>query len=280
MSTETSQQDIARFAQVAEEVARATGAVAFGGFRGHLEIKSKGHKDIVTQYDTMAERDAIAIIQGHFPDHDILGEESGANPAGEGRALYRWAVDPIDGTHNYAAGLPFWCTAVAVMEAESSQVLAGAIYDPIHEELFTASLGGGAFLNGEKMAVSGITDLEDAFLATDIGYGPDIAQIMTSLSPWVQKHVKRFRVLGSAVLSMAYVAVGRFDGYYHLSLQPWDIAAVSLLLREAGAEVTDWGGKPLLPRKSGAIVSTPSIHSHLATMLQAGEARIKRGESL
>lgn len=259
--------------RVAEEAARAAGAVALRGFRGPMEVRAKGSKDIVTEFDTAAEREALAIIRNHYPEHDILAEESGITTAGQSASDLVWAVDPIDGTHNYAAQLPFWCTSVAVLEASTGRALAGVIFDALHKELFTAWRGGGTYLNGQRVHVSDTADLGEAFLCTDIGYGP-VARRMTALSPWVQQRVKRYRLMGSAALSMVYVANGRFDGYYHISLQPWDIAAAALLIEEAGGTMTDWEGKPLTGGQTSAITANPTLQPMLMEMLHEGAAQV------
>ncbi len=261
---------------VAEEAARAAGAVALQGFRGPLEVRSKGGKDIVTQYDIAAEEAALNVIRKHFPKHAILAEESGSGgPAdNQGEARWLWTVDPIDGTHNYAMQLPFWCSSVAVTNTKTGMVVAGVVFDPLHGELFTATLGGGVYLNGAPVRVSDQGDLEDAILASDIGYDPEITRRMMALAAWVQPQVKRLRLLGSAVLALTYVAVGRFDAYYHLSLQPWDIAAVSLLVREAGGKITDWDNKEIAVAQTSAVAANLALQPQILQLLRAGEASV------
>ena len=267
-------QELEDLGRTAEEAARAAGKTALGGFRGDMQVRSKGGKDIVTQYDTAAEDAALAVIRRHFPRHDILAEESGASVKDpSAKAVWRWAVDPIDGTHNYAMQLPFWCSSVAVADSASGQVVAAAVYDSLHEELFSAVLGGGAYLNGKKMKVAETPELEDAKVVADIGYEPQVAHRMMSLGPWVQPRVGRLRLLGSAVLAITYVAAGRFDLYYHLSLQPWDIAASSLLVTEAGGVVTGWDGGPIAEGQTSAVVANPTLHPKALAMLREGEAR-------
>lgn len=262
---------LTEFAQVAEEAARAAGMVALQGFRGLLEVRSKGGKDIVTQYDTAAEDAALHLIRSHFPDHAILAEESGAGSTSHDTARFLWTVDPIDGTHNYAMQLPFWCSSVAVADAQTGTVLAGVVFDALHGELFSATYGGGAFLNGVPMSVSKTSNMDDAIMVADIGYDPEIARRMMSLAGWVQPHVKRLRLLGSAVLALAYVAAGRFDAYYHLSLQPWDIAAASLLVREAGGVITDWEGRQITATKSSAVAANVTLQPQVLRLLRGGE---------
>ncbi|MEP6774094.1 MAG: inositol monophosphatase family protein [Chloroflexota bacterium] len=252
------------------EAAKAAGAVALLGFRGPLEIRSKGGTDIVTQYDTAAERAALAVLQGHFPDHTYLAEESGQSNGEGGGDRLLWLVDPIDGTHNYANQLPFWCVSVAVASSEG-EILASAVYDPLHEELFTATQGGGATLNGYPIRCSGKTGLEMAVVAYDIGHDAQISAQMVELVAWVQPRVGKVRHLGSAALSLTYVAAGRLDAYYHLSLQPWDIAAALLLVQEAGGLLTDWQGTPRRSGKGSAVAAGLNLHPVLLELLHEAD---------
>jgi myo-inositol-1(or 4)-monophosphatase len=254
---------------VAEEAARAAGAVALRGFRGELDIRSKGGVDIVTQYDTEAEDAALGVIRARYPEHVILAEESGETGGNTAEDNLFWAVDPIDGTHNYALQLPFWCTSVAVGDAATREVLAGAVFDPLHDELFSAMRGGGAHLNGVAISVNEADDLGYAALAYDIGYDPTIAKGVLTLALRIQPHVQRLRLMGSAVLALTYVAAGRFDGYFHLRLMPWDIAAASLLVREAGGMVTDWDGQRTGAVASGIVAASPSMQPRLRVLLNS-----------
>ncbi|MFL5733117.1 MAG: inositol monophosphatase family protein [Chloroflexia bacterium] len=252
-------------ADVAERAARAAGEVALRGFRGPLEIRSKGGVDIVTQYDNLAEEAALEVIRAAFPDDHTLGEEGGRTGTGEGKARL-WAIDPIDGTHNYAAQLPYWCSSVGVAGADG-QILAAVVYDPLHGELFRASPAAGAYLNGSRIRASEVARLQDAFLVTDVGYGEAVAGRMMAIAEYIQPHVKRLRILGSAVLSLCYVACGRVDAYYHLSLQPWDLAAATLLIQEAGGTITDWQGEALPGGQSSAIAANSILHPRLLEAL-------------
>jgi myo-inositol-1(or 4)-monophosphatase len=255
---------------VAEAAARAAGAVALRGFKGPLDVRSKGGNDIVTQYDTEAEHVALEIIRGRFPAHLILAEESGfTGDAQSAGSNFFWAVDPIDGTHNYAMQLPFWCVSVAVGDAATREVLAGVVFDPLHGEMFSAVSGGGATLNGSAISVARLSDPGDAALAYDIGYDPEIANRMLTLALHTHPHVNRLRLMGSAVLALTYVAAGRFDAYYHLRLQPWDIAAASLLVREAGGVVTDWEGLPFPARQSSAVAANPVLQPRVRELLRS-----------
>ena len=255
---------------VACEAAKAAGAVALLGFRGPLEIQSKGGTDIVTQYDTAAERAALAILQEHFPDHAYLAEESGKSSVSGDKQGLTWLVDPIDGTHNYASQIPFWCVSVAVASPEG-EILAGAIYDPLHEELFSATRGAGATLNGLPIHCSSESALDTAIVAYDIGHDDQISTQMVELVARVQPRVGKVRHLGSAALSLTYVAAGRLDAYYHLSLQPWDIAAALLLIQEAGGHVTDWQGTPRASGMGSVVASGMNLHRVLLSLLHEAD---------
>ncbi|MEO5952920.1 MAG: inositol monophosphatase family protein, partial [Chloroflexia bacterium] len=256
---------------VAEQAAIAAGTVALEGYRGVLEITSKGGTDIVTQYDHAAEAAALGILRAHFPNHSFLGEESGLSSNQGESADFVWMVDPIDGTHNYANQLPFWCVSVAVAQQSTGQVLAGVIYDPLHNELFTARKGAGATLNGKPIHTTTKTNIADAIVAYDIGHTPDISHRMVELIAWVEPHVAKVRHLGSAALSLTYVAVGRLDAYYHLSLQPWDVAAAIILIEEAGGKTTDWFGAPRLASAGSAVASGENLHASLLDLLSMRE---------
>lgn len=253
----------------AERAAIGAGAVALEGYRGVLQIASKGGTDIVTQYDHAAEAAALAILRERYPDHSFLAEESGASGVADQEHDLVWMVDPIDGTHNYANQLPFWCVSVAVADKRSGHVLAGAIFDPLHEELFSASRGGGTTLNGQPIHTTTKRDVRQAIVGYDIGHSPDISVRMVELVAWVQPRVAKVRHLGSAALSLTYVAAGRLDGYYHLGLQPWDIAAALLLIEEAGGIVTEWDGSPRLSGAGSAVAAGGPLHPALLDLLRS-----------
>jgi myo-inositol-1(or 4)-monophosphatase len=158
-----------------------------------------------------------------------------------------------------------------VIDSVERAVLAAAVCDPLHQEMFLAKAGQGAFLNGQPMSVAAISNLEDATLAFDIGYDPEVSGRMLNLARKVQPQVRRVRLLGSAVLALTYVAAGRFDAYYHLNLNPWDIAAASLLVAEAGGFVTDWEGEPAGATGGDVAAANAALHPQLLQMLGAAE---------
>ena len=230
--------DLRRFLEVAISAARAAGAIQIANVGKDLGISSKStESDLVTRVDKECEaviRDAILTA---FPDHAILGEEGGNVGAGE----FQWIVDPLDGTVNYAHGFPFFCVSIG-LEVHGQRVV-GVVFDPNRNELFHATLDGGAFLNGSRMQVSSIAELSGrAMLATGFPY--DTAAAMDALE--VFKHFLALglpvRRPGAAAIDLCYVACGRIDGFFEYKLQAWDCAAAILIIEEAGGRVTNFSG--------------------------------------
>jgi myo-inositol-1(or 4)-monophosphatase len=214
--------------------------------------------------DHAAEKKVLKIIQRQFPDHGFLMEESGAHPSKSG---YRWIVDPLDGTTNFSHGLPVSCVSIGL--EFGGKILMGGVYDPFREEMFLAVRGRGATLEGRPIRVSKVRHLLGALLATGFPYD-STGKARTYLS-FVERFMKRtqgIRRLGSAALDMAYVACGRFDGYWEFNLQPWDVAAGWLLVEEAGGRVTDFHGRSFQPDRSGqTLCSNGLLHEKMRRLL-------------
>ena len=204
------------------------------------EVRHKGVVDLVTDVDIASERQVSAAILSAFPTHSILGEEGGARGGSDPR--YRWIVDPLDGTTNYAHGLQLFCVSIG-LEVEG-QLALGVVYAPSQDELFVAEAGKGATLNGRPMQVSGVDDLRQAIVATGFPYDraelPRALRSFEALS-WRAQAVRR---IGSAALDLCYVACGRFDAYWEHVVMPWDLAAGALLVAEAGGSVSRTDGSP------------------------------------
>lgn len=235
------------------------------------DIEEKSENDLVTIADTESEEVIKKFIWRHFPDHDILAEESGFF---EKKEAYRWIIDPLDGTRNFTKGLPVFAVSVAV--EFNGTLIAGAVYDPVRKELYWAERNKGSFLNGEKIHVSSTRMLPEALIGTGFPF---------KAKQYIDTYLKSFRAvfmavsgvrrLGAASLDLCYTARGLFDGFWELFLSPWDIAAGTLIIEEAGGIVTDiWGAKNHM--KTGHIVgANPHIHPHLQKILEESLAELK-----
>lgn len=226
------------YLQEAVTAARIAGQYQKSHFASSLNIEMKGDKNLVTEVDKESERLIVEHLLSHFPDHDIVAEEGDYL---QSNSPYRWIIDPVDGTTNYAHGYPWFCTSIG-LEFESELVV-GVIYNPVYDELFTATTGGGAHLNGNRLSVSARKPLSSTLLGTGFPYdcATDPANNFTSFIAF-QKSARGIRRAGAAALDLAYVAAGRLDGFWELKLKAWDVAAGVLLVREAGGTVTTYDG--------------------------------------
>lgn len=207
------------------------------------QTKSSG-TDIVTEADKAAEAYITPELHKLFPDHHVHGEEGGGSGASADEAEYHWFIDPIDGTTNYANNIPHFAVVLAMTDREM-QPLVGVIYDPMRKELFTATKDGGAFLNGKPIHTTQKTELMQSVVASGFPYDKHLIED-NNTRQWAAfvKRVRGVRRFGSAALDLAWVAAGRFDGYWERSLNPWDALAGMLLIREAGGMVTNYEGDP------------------------------------
>jgi myo-inositol-1(or 4)-monophosphatase len=251
--------------RVAIDTARAAGRLLRAELAGSRRITYKGSPiDLVTEMDARAEALIVEALTGTFPDDAVLSEETGARAGRSGR---RWIVDPLDGTTNYAHGLPVFAVSIAL--ETDGQVTLGVVYDPNRDELFAAERGAGAFLGDERLAVSRTAALGESLLSTGFPY--DIRTTRdTNLTEYAAFAVRAraVRRLGSAVIDCAWCAAGRFDGFWELRLGPWDVAAGSLLIEEAGGRVTDLTGGPLDLDRPAVVASNGRIHDALLAVLR------------
>lgn len=246
------------FLTTAIAAARAAGRIQQYYLDSELDIATKSSEtDLVTKVDKLCEARIREIIGRAHPDHVVLGEEGGQQ--GEGR--YRWIVDPLDGTLNYAHGFPFYCSSVAL--EHDGELLVGAVYDSVRDELFTAVRGQGALLNGRPIAVSREAELKRAMLATGFAYQEALLHENLALFARVHPQVRAIRRPGAAALDLCYVACGRLDGFWELSLNPWDVAAGSLIVREAGGSITDLEGAPYRLEVPQLVASNGHLHGKL-----------------
>jgi myo-inositol-1(or 4)-monophosphatase len=226
-------------------------------------IDHKGEIDLVTEADLGSERRIIDIIRASFPDHTILSEEHGLT---EGRSAYKWIVDPLDGTTNFAHGLAACCVSIALVK--ENRPIIGIVWGPFTDELFSAVRGAGAYLNGRRMTVSGIDRIGDSLIATGFPYNVRtiMAPVMNRLTRCLEAS-QGIRRLGSAALDMCYVAAGRFEAFWEEQLHPWDTAAGHLIVTEAGGQVTDFDNRPFEPEMKSILASNGRIHHRMLELL-------------
>jgi myo-inositol-1(or 4)-monophosphatase len=256
------------FLATAIEAAIRAGDVQMANFRGDMQVDKKGAIDLVTNIDVAIEREFRAMIAERFPDHVVLGEEFARTDAAQDVPSYCWVFDPIDGTTNYAHGLPIFCCSVA-LEQDGVPVVA-AVYDPNRRELFTAERGQGAWLNGEPLRVSSSATLIDSLLVTGFHYNihRDPGELMAIFTAFITR-ARAVRRLGSAALDLCYVAAARFDGFWELKLQPWDVAGGALIVEEAGGIVTTVNGAAFGSRKGSVLATNGRIHDEMLGVLRS-----------
>jgi myo-inositol-1(or 4)-monophosphatase len=240
------------------------GEILRQGYEQKHEVSYKGVIDLVTEVDRQSESFLIGQIKNLFPGHQIVSEEAGLLPGAE---IDQWYIDPLDGTVNYAHGIPFFSVSIAY--ARAGVICLGAVYDPIRDELYTAELGKGADMNGNPIHPSSTYELQKSLLVTGFPYDT-WSNVHNNLDNFVTfaKLTQGVRRLGSAALELSYVAAGRCDGYWEYGLQPWDVAAGSLIAAESGAMVTGADGLPvsLIPPCS-RLAAPPTLHKKMLEIL-------------
>lgn len=247
------------------QIAKEAGEVAREGFGKNMLVETKGSlTNLVTEYDKKSEETIINFIKKEFPFHSILAEESGAQ---EKSSEYIWVIDPIDGTTNYAHGLPIFSVSIGVQK--NNETIYGVVYDVMRDMVYSTEKGSGAFCNGRKLNVSANDDLRKSVLVTGFPYNvsenPDFAyeRFVSFL-----KIARAIRRLGSAALDMCYVAEGVFDGFWEVSLNPWDMAAGKLLVEEAGGLVTNFKGEPMNIFSKQILASNKLVHEEMMKILK------------
>lgn len=270
----TEQVNNARLLSVAKNAALAAGEQIRLMFDEPRMVTSKGPRDVVTDADLAAQAIITNMISEAFPDHGFLPEEENDELPTDGPIL--WIIDPVDGTVNYSRWLPIFCVSIAAVRNEpplgTDDVLAAAVYDPMLDEMFTATAGGpclleGSGLHGRLLQTSAVEDLQDALIGIDWPLDAGLRQDALDLINGHGHEVNVFRSTGSATLSMAWVAAGRLDAYVNFQLKPWDVAAAGLLVKQAGGTVADLAGNPLVMDVCGmnCLVSNAHLAGHLAT---------------
>ena len=253
---------------IAVKAARRAGTIINRAARDvdQVTVTRKRHNDFVTEVDKNAEGAIIDVIRGAYPDHAILAEESGKSPGAKGASEYTWIIDPLDGTTNFIHGFPQYAVSIALKHRET--LSHGVIYDMSKNELFHASRGGGAFLNDRRIRVSKRTHFGDALVGTGFPYSnmQNLDQYLAMFRAVVSQ-VAGVRRAGAAALDLAYVAAGRFDGFWEIGLSPWDIAAGILLIQEAGGLVSDLHGESHHLESGRIVGGNPKIFHQLLRVL-------------
>ena len=252
------------FKTCAIEMARKAGIFLKNKLPSVHTIDYKGEINLVTEADTISEEIITSKITSLFPDHDILSEEFTSIDRGSD---FRWIIDPLDGTTNYAHGYPFFCVSIALERLDT--IIVGVIYDPMLDEMFVAEKGKGAFLNQREIHVSNTCEMIKGLLATGFPY--DIRQDGNNNLNYFNEMILKAQAIrraGSAALDLAYVAAGRFDGFWELKLNPWDVAAGWLLVEEAGGMVTDIDGNNYFLKSPSILASNERIHGEMIDVLK------------
>ncbi len=257
---------------LAEQLARRAGALLLDGLSRPREVHYKGAVDLVTEFDRKSEALITAAIRAAYPDHHIVGEEGGGQGAPVETAPYRWYIDPLDGTANYAHGIPYFSVSIALSSPDDVP-LVGLVYDPSRDECFRAARGRGAWRNGQPIHVSAVADLAHAALVSgfplDRRVNPD-----NNLDKWSNFLVRTQSLsrMGSAALNLSYVAAGRFDGFWEMRINPWDVQAGLLLVEEAGGRITNFTGQlDGVYRGRELVTSNGLIHAQMLTVLERGD---------
>jgi myo-inositol-1(or 4)-monophosphatase len=275
------QNDYAELLTAAKATAVAAGQLLRERWQKPQTLTSKGFRDWVTESDVAVQRFITDQIRAQFPDHGFLVEEKDSDLPRDGRAI--WIIDPIDGTNNFSRQQPNFCTSIAVgipspelVEGElasagsasgSIQIIAGAVYDPIRDELFSGALGGGAELNGRPLQASQTDDLGQAIFALDWSNAPTQRQAILEQLARVAPNTLTIRAIGSATLAIAWVAAGRLDGYWHNSLSAWDAAAATLFVHEAGGLTSDGRRLPWQTSDGRCVATNKHLHEQLLALL-------------
>ncbi len=251
------------YCKVAVEAAREAGQMLIKNLGGSRKIIYKGEVDLVTNFDKESQEMIFAHLTKNFPDHDFIAEEGLEQERG---SAFCWIIDPLDGTTNYAHGFPFFSVSIAL--ESMGKIVCGVVYDPVRDEIFSGIMDHGAFLNGGQIKVSSIDDLDRSLLATGFPY--DLRESSENNIAHFNNFVTRAQAIrrcGSAALDLCYVACGRFDGFWELKLKPWDVAAASLILREAGGYLSDFKNQEFSIYSGETLGTNGLIHQQMLDVL-------------
>ncbi|MCA1586275.1 MAG: inositol monophosphatase [Acidobacteria bacterium] len=253
-----------RFLATAIEAVVRAGDIQIARLGSNVRVDKKGDIDLVTEVDVDVERMFRTLVATRFPDHDVLAEEMGQTGNG---SRYRWVFDPLDGTTNYAHGIPIFCSSLA-FEIDG-RVEVGAVYDPNRRELFTAERGVGAWLNGRPLQCSSSSLLVESVLVTGFPYDihETLEQVISLFAAFVGR-ARAVRRLGSAAIDLCWVAAGRMDGFWEERLQPWDTMAGALIVEEAGGRVSSLDGSAWVPASGRILASNGRIHEEMLALVR------------
>lgn len=255
----------AQIAALAESMARAAGQIQRERYETDFAVRSKGASiDLVTEVDEACERLLVDTLRTERPDDAILAEEGGGDDRTD--ANWRWVIDPLDGTMNFAHGYPRFCVSIGIQRDGETEV--AVVYDPLLDELFAAQLGSGASCNGRPIRVSGQDRLERALLATGFAYDVHVSDD-DNLSSFARfaKLARGLRRDGSAALDLCYVACGRFDAFWERKLHPWDVCAGNLIVNEAAGRTSDFQGRPAVGDGRETLASNGALHARMLEVL-------------
>ncbi|MFN2187635.1 MAG: inositol monophosphatase family protein [Candidatus Promineifilaceae bacterium] len=258
--------DYVKFTEVAETAAYAAGELLHNKWGGELQIKTKGFRDWVTDADLEAQKLIAETILNQFPEHGFLTEEEAPELSGSGDII--WVIDPLDGTTNYGRQHTIFCTSIGAAERDEAgryQIVAGAIYDPLHDEMFSAGRGLGSTRNNAPISVSSIKDIGSAVVSMDWSRSRPRRQAVLDASQRVAHQVRTMRAIGSASLALAWVACGRLDLYFNVGVGPWDAAAAKVIIEEAGGMLTDHRGQDWTLDSTTCIASNGFVHEEFMT---------------
>lgn len=260
--------NIEKLLEVAKEAAYAAGEIQLSYFGKKKEIFHKSNEfDLLTEADKLSEKKIVSIIQANFPDHDILGEESGKH-FGEHKSEYLWVIDPLDGTTNFAHNFPHFAVSIGLVK--NGKIFMGVVYDVFKNELFWAAESTGAYLNSDPINVTQIGELNKSLLAT--GFPCSREKTLEENFIYFKEFVYQAQAVrrpGSAALDLCYVAAGRLDGFWELNLAPWDVTAGTCIVREAGGKVTNFDSEDFNPEIKNIIASNSLIHEKMKAVLIA-----------
>lgn len=273
---QTSEELLQRVEATAREAAKTAGAIALQYLNQSSPQEKGSSNNMVTRADIESQQAIADCIRGAFPEHSFLGEEGDqadkdAATTAALKAEHLWVVDPIDGTNNYAQGIPFFCVSIAYLS--HGVPLFGLIYDPSRDELFCAHKGGGAYLNDKPIQVSQADGIDGAIVATGFAYerGEYVRRTLRTIQSLFDHKLRGIRRFGACAVDLCWTAAGRLDGFFELKLEPWDYAAGMLIVAEAGGRVSDAEGNPLALGAPAVVASAPGMHDVLLKII--GEAR-------